>query len=158
VVGYCPSADNPVDLLTRCIPLSSLQASVLWKCGPEWVTREDQRPTWSPMEIFQVNLISAEAEVLPPDVDKDTDVLGKVPTSLTSIGTAHCLNCCMSLHMCLSALNLMSPNPQDRSQLLNFVKHRCSGSPAASIQFTQRLTPYRSVNQPSTGQTTQTAF
>ena len=32
--NYCPSADNPVDLLTRGVSLSTLQASTIWTQGP----------------------------------------------------------------------------------------------------------------------------
>lgn len=39
--GYCPSVDNPADLLTRGIPLSTLQASLVWRHGPEWLTHEE---------------------------------------------------------------------------------------------------------------------
>ena len=64
---YCPSADNPADLLTRGVSLSSLQNSKLWTNGPEWITHEELRPTWSPTDILLVQLTVAEAEVLPPD-------------------------------------------------------------------------------------------
>ena len=33
--NYCPSADNPADLLTRGITLSTLQALSIWRHGPE---------------------------------------------------------------------------------------------------------------------------
>ena len=62
--GYCPSEDNPADLLTRGISLSSLQSSQLWAHGPEWITQEVLRPTWSPTDILHVQLTVAEVEVL----------------------------------------------------------------------------------------------
>ena len=62
--NYCPSADNPADLLTRGIPLSTLQASSIWRHGPEWLTHEALRPSWGPTEIVHVQLAVAEAEVL----------------------------------------------------------------------------------------------
>ena len=66
--NYCPSADNPADLLTRGIPLSTLQASLIWRHGPEWLTHEALRPSWGPTEMLHVQLAIAEAEVLPvPD-------------------------------------------------------------------------------------------
>ena len=66
--NYCPSADNPADLLTRGIPLSTLQTSSIWRHGPEWLTHETLQPSWGPTEIVHVQLAVAEAEVLPePD-------------------------------------------------------------------------------------------
>ena len=52
--GYCPSADNPADLLTRGISLPSLRTSKIWTHGPEWIIHEQQRPTWSPTETLHV--------------------------------------------------------------------------------------------------------
>ena len=63
--SYCPSTDNPADLLTRGISLSALQPSTIWTHGPEWITHKEQRPVWKPMEILHVHLSAAEAEVLP---------------------------------------------------------------------------------------------
>lgn len=67
--SYCPSADNPADLLTRRILLSTLKASTIWTNGPVWITHEEQRLVWSPTEMLHVQQISvAEAKVLPePD-------------------------------------------------------------------------------------------
>ena len=67
---YCPSADNPADLITRGISLSTLQEAVIWTHGPEWITREEQWPVWNPTEILHVQLASAETEVLVPESDE----------------------------------------------------------------------------------------
>ena len=64
---YCPSADNPADLLTRGISLSTLKDSVIWTHGPEWITCEEQWPVWSPTEILHVQLATAETEMLAPE-------------------------------------------------------------------------------------------
>ena len=34
---YCPSTDNPTDLLTRGITYDTLNSSELWKHGPKWL-------------------------------------------------------------------------------------------------------------------------
>ena len=62
--NYCPSADNPADLLTRGVSLSALQASTIWTQGPEWLIHDEQRPIWSHKEMLHVQLTIAEAEVL----------------------------------------------------------------------------------------------
>ena len=42
---YCPSADNPADLLTRGVSAEQL-SSAFWQHGPAWLQLEDQWPTW----------------------------------------------------------------------------------------------------------------
>ena len=98
--GYCPSAENPVDLLTRGIPLSSLQTSVLWIHGPEWIVSEDLRPTWNPTDILHVQLTAAEVEVLSSDPVEEPREVNKYSTMADIIdierySTVHYLNCCM---------------------------------------------------------------
>jgi len=44
---YCPTQDNPADLLTRGISSSQLRSSILWKQGPEWLPSKDSWPTWN---------------------------------------------------------------------------------------------------------------
>ena len=44
---YCPTQDNPEDLLTRDITLSQLKSSMLWKHGPLWFPSEKSWPKWS---------------------------------------------------------------------------------------------------------------
>ena len=70
--GYCPSADNPADLLTRGISLSALRASSMWTHGPEWIVREELRPQWSTTDIQHVQLTVAETEVLSPNPVEET--------------------------------------------------------------------------------------
>ena len=45
---YCPTADNPADLLTRGITSTQLQSSLLWHFGPQWLTTRDNWPVWKP--------------------------------------------------------------------------------------------------------------
>ena len=45
---YCPSADNPADLLTRGISTQQLASAALWQQGPSWLQLQDQWPTWNP--------------------------------------------------------------------------------------------------------------
>ena len=70
--GYCPSAYNPADLLTRGISLPSLQASKIWTHGPKWIIHEQQRPAWSPTETLYIQLVVAETEVMPPNPVEQT--------------------------------------------------------------------------------------
>jgi hypothetical protein len=44
---YCPTKDNPADLLTRGITTNQLNASEIWRTGPTWLlaTPETTRPS-----------------------------------------------------------------------------------------------------------------
>ena len=60
---YCPTSDNPADLLTRGITSQQLESSEMWKQGPSWLPHELQWPAWSPVEGVPpqaVSLVTAE--------------------------------------------------------------------------------------------------
>jgi transposase InsO family protein len=43
---YCPTKDNPADLLTRGISASQFKNSSLWFHGPTWISTPDNWPVW----------------------------------------------------------------------------------------------------------------
>jgi len=43
---YCPTLDNPADLLTRGTTFQLLKSSSLWQHGPSWLTTPDQWPVF----------------------------------------------------------------------------------------------------------------
>lgn len=45
---YCPTQDNPADLLTRGISSEQFMQSDLWVKGPRWVTDPGSWPAWEP--------------------------------------------------------------------------------------------------------------
>jgi len=49
---YCPSADNPADLLTRGITSEQLNSSELWAHGPTWLPAHTAWPTWDPTKVL----------------------------------------------------------------------------------------------------------
>ena len=51
---YCPTQDNPADLVTRGISLDSLIDFHLWKYGPPWLLEESQWPKWEHSEILHL--------------------------------------------------------------------------------------------------------
>jgi len=51
---YCPSADNPADLLTRGITFAQLNNSDKWNHGPEWLITPSHWPTWQRLEVFNI--------------------------------------------------------------------------------------------------------
>ena len=44
---YCPTPENPADLLTRGIDAEALLSSMLWKNGPTWLTTADKWPLFN---------------------------------------------------------------------------------------------------------------
>jgi hypothetical protein len=46
---YCPTEDNPADLLTRGITTNQLNASEIWRTGPTWLLATPETwPSWTP--------------------------------------------------------------------------------------------------------------
>ena len=65
---YYPSADNPVDLLTRGITFDQFNSSTQWRHGPAWLSSISEWPTWPHAEILLVQT-EADEEVDTPAVD-----------------------------------------------------------------------------------------
>ena len=59
---YCPSADNPADLLTRVITFDQLITSQKWNHGPEWLILPSQWPTWERLEVLHIQAVTDELE------------------------------------------------------------------------------------------------
>ena len=53
---YCPTSQNPADLLTRGIDSHELASSSLWRFGPPWLPLETQWPVWNLTEIQATTL------------------------------------------------------------------------------------------------------
>ncbi|CAG2188672.1 unnamed protein product [Mytilus edulis] len=58
---YCPTKDNPADLLTRGLSVSQFEKNTLWFNGPEWITDTSKWPSWKPNETT-VLLTSTDIE------------------------------------------------------------------------------------------------
>ena len=61
---YCPSADNPADLLTRGIRYDHLHNSTQWNHGPSWLSSPSQWPTWHRLEVLYVQGATVELETV----------------------------------------------------------------------------------------------
>ena len=55
---YCPTKENPADLLTRGITLHQFQSYALWLYGPTWLTTRADLPSWNPELSDKVLLIT----------------------------------------------------------------------------------------------------
>ena len=59
---YCPSADNPADLLTRGITFEQLSTLEKWHHGPAWLTSPSQWPTWLRLEVLHIQAVAEELD------------------------------------------------------------------------------------------------
>ena len=65
---YCPTQDNPADLLTRGITSAQLKSSTLWKQGPQWIPFKDSWPTWSFSSNIEMQALAiTTTSFTPPD-------------------------------------------------------------------------------------------
>jgi len=77
---YCPSVDNPADLLTRGITYKALYSSALWKYGPKWLSSLSQWPVWQQSDILHVQITDEELEVI-----QETTTIITVPVDILSL-------------------------------------------------------------------------
>ena len=65
---YCPTQDNPADLLTRGITSAQLKSSTLWKQGPQWIPFKESWPTWSFSSNIEMQALAiTTTSFTPPD-------------------------------------------------------------------------------------------
>ena len=53
---YCPSTDNPADLLTRGVSSQQLASAAIWKHGPPWLMSHNHWPLWEPSKVLHIQL------------------------------------------------------------------------------------------------------
>ena len=81
---YCPSADNPADLLTRGMTFQQLSSSIQWRHGPTWLNSPSEWPVWPHAELLVIQADYNE-EVETPPVAPPLDETTKPP----NIGIQH---------------------------------------------------------------------
>ena len=65
--NYCPTVDNPADLLTRGISFELLSTTnTLWWNGPSWLTTPTAWPEWQPEPAIDLHAAAAIAEEFVP--------------------------------------------------------------------------------------------
>ena len=87
--NYCPTQDNPADLVTRGVSVQVLKESCFWQYGPAWLTEESQWPRWEHSEIIHLQTSLDDTEQ--PANTKDT------PTYHTGIGEIIDIHCYSTL-------------------------------------------------------------
>ena len=65
---YCPTKDNPADLLTRGLTAEQFHATInLWMHGPAWLHDQQQWPKWNPKPMSDLHAIAAVSNEFHPD-------------------------------------------------------------------------------------------
>ena len=64
---YCPTAQNPADLLMRGISAKEYLKSKLWKNGPDWLTDESNYPIWQADESTVLLTTNERDDAFPLD-------------------------------------------------------------------------------------------
>ena len=60
---YCPTADNPADLLTRGLRFKDFVKNALWWNGPSWINDVSLWPVWTPTSALTIALLSVEEDI-----------------------------------------------------------------------------------------------
>ena len=115
---YCPTSENPADLLTRGINSQELASSSLWRLGPPWLPLEITWPSWNPTEIQTATLVV-----------EDTDSKPSTPATIDNTGLSQLIN--VSNHSSLTKLLLVTALVQ------RFIRN-CR---KPKIKFTGSITP-----------------
>ena len=115
---YCPTSENPADLLTRGINSQELASSSLWRLGPPWLPLEITWPSWNPTEIQTATLVV-----------EDTDSKPSIPPKIDNTGLSQLIN--VSNHSSLTKLLLVTALVQ------RFIRN-CR---KPKIKFTGSITP-----------------
>ena len=72
---YCPTLENPADLLTRGITTDALISSSLWKNGPAWITTPHRWPSFDQPSLPPLLVAAAVASEFVP-AEPDTPTVG----------------------------------------------------------------------------------
>jgi len=90
---YCPTGDNPADIITRGSSTSQLVASPLWNKGPPWLTNDANWPQWTPSSTFHLHVAAITCEEFVPAAPKSLSLSSTItlhniidPTNYSSLG------------------------------------------------------------------------
>ena len=74
---YCPTQDNPADLLTRGITYKAFAQCKLWKCGPSWISNRKHWPEWNSAVTLNIQVDTDElTEVTEPPAKPPLEMPG----------------------------------------------------------------------------------
>ena len=65
--NFCPTSDNPADLLTQGTTSSELKSSTLWNHGPHWLIFTSNWPTWQTTPALHLKALAITSAVFTPN-------------------------------------------------------------------------------------------
>ena len=80
-IKYCPTKDNPADLLTRGISSLELQQSTLWTCGPSWLPNGD----WPICDLFDSAVLACYIEPCEHDIIDPSIIVNTLHSDTVSV-------------------------------------------------------------------------
>jgi len=76
---YCPTEENPADLLTSGITVTQMNSSLLWHHGPQWLTDRNNWPVWQPAATLHLQAAAVlTSEFVPTTSLKPCNGLHKI--------------------------------------------------------------------------------
>ena len=94
--NYCPTGDNPADLLTRGMQPSELSTSTLWSRGPSWLNAKKNWPTWNSKSVLLQFTAAEQLEAISPNTTNSNPT--KVPEPKHGISEIIKLSAYNNLH------------------------------------------------------------
>ena len=88
---YCPSSDNPADLLTMGLTFQQFQCSSLWIRGPVWLPHQHQWPTWDRSPISHLHAVAAITDDFQSSQQAPQDTGLRIIIDITRFSTLKCL-------------------------------------------------------------------
>jgi hypothetical protein len=85
---YCPTSDNPADLQTRGLSVSTFQDSKSWQHGPHWILDKSKWPSWEPQILItlttttEINTAATQSTTVP---SQDPELYHLVDSTATSV-------------------------------------------------------------------------
>ena len=64
--NYCPTNDNPADLLTRGLTFEQFKSSSQWVHGPSWLPNQQNWPVWQHSPISHLHAVAAVSDEFIP--------------------------------------------------------------------------------------------
>ena len=112
--NYCPTADNPADLLSRGTNTGVLISSALWQHGPKWLPNPNEWPSSQLPPIPPLVLAAAVAREFVPAVPSLPDTGVHCIISIDRYSTL-CKLLAVTVHVIRFIDNLRVPSDQRRS-------------------------------------------
>jgi len=102
---FCPTADNPVDMITRGSSTCQLISSSLWNKGPPWLINDTNWPQWIPSKTVHLHVAVITCGKFVPAPPKHFSSLSTInlykiinPNNYSNLGIVKNLSLCLQVN------------------------------------------------------------